>query len=170
MFVDNVPDSANRRRGGIRLSQHPGDLVGDFEEVMSRFQRVMQRKSVNHSLGLTASQGFILRYLSKTENVKASDIARISGLSPGAVTQVCDELVREGLVTRTRSETDRRVVHIRITDQGRALVDKMKEIRREELKTIFTKLGSEDTKNFVRIVRRVVDIVEEDLAKRSGCE
>lgn len=132
----------------------------EFEEIMSRFQRVMQRHAAIKDFGLTSSQVYILRYLEKSPHAKASDIAKTSGLSPGAVTQVCDELVREGLVDRTRSQDDRRVVHVSITDSGRALVERFKEARREKMRFVLTQLGDQDAKEFVRIIGRIVDIVE----------
>jgi MarR family 2-MHQ and catechol resistance regulon transcriptional repressor len=40
----------------------------------------------------------------------------------GNVTYVMDRLEGQGLVARYRSETDRRVVHARLTDEGKAMV------------------------------------------------
>ncbi|KPV43678.1 MarR family winged helix-turn-helix transcriptional regulator [Alicyclobacillus ferrooxydans] len=131
-----------------------------FEEVMSRLQQIMKMHYPGKDSGLTASQLFILRLLMHSEQAKASDIARASGLSPGAVTQVCDELVKEGLVQRTRSQDDRRVVHIQITDEGRAVFQKIRQTRSDKIKLILTRLGDHDAKEFVRIIGRVVDIVE----------
>ena len=137
-----------------------------FEELMSRLQQIMKTKHASKDFGLTASQMFILRFLMYSSQAKASDIARASGLSPGAVTQVCDELVKDGLVERTRSQDDRRVVHIQITDQGRELVDRFRKTRSEKMKFILTRLGEEDATEFVRIIGRVVDIVEKDLEEQ----
>ncbi|QSO45964.1 MarR family winged helix-turn-helix transcriptional regulator [Alicyclobacillus mengziensis] len=133
-----------------------------FEELMSRLQQIMKARHVDKDFGLTASQMFILRFLIHSSQAKASDIARASGLSPGAVTQVCDELVKDGLVERTRSQDDRRVVHIQITNQGRELVDRFRKNRSEKMKFILTRLGEKDATEFVRIIGRVVDIVEKD--------
>ena len=43
------------------------------------------------------------------------------------VTRLIDRMVKDGLVTRSRSAADRRVVLVRLTDAGRALVDALDE-------------------------------------------
>lgn len=61
-----------------------------------------------------------LRCLNLLEHgpLAASEIARRTGLSSGAVTALVDRLERAGFVKRQRSETDRRSVYIRIADEA----------------------------------------------------
>ncbi len=46
-------------------------------------------------------------------------------VSSGAITQRPDRLESEGLVQRTPSKSDRRVVHSTLTDEGLALIDQV---------------------------------------------
>jgi DNA-binding MarR family transcriptional regulator len=46
------------------------------------------------------------------------DIAHLSGLSRAAVSSVVNTLERDGLVTRSRESDDRRVVTVRLTEEG----------------------------------------------------
>jgi DNA-binding MarR family transcriptional regulator len=144
---------------------HPYDeekQARQLDDLMARLQRTLTVKAPPVSLGLTASQIYILRYLDRCHIAKASDIARVSGLSPGAVTQVCDELVRQGLVERERSSDDRRVVHIRITTQGREKLEAIRKLRMERLKKVLEQLHPEDVDHLIRIMGRILDIVEEE--------
>jgi DNA-binding MarR family transcriptional regulator len=50
-------------------------------------------------------------------------LSEILGHDPGALTRVIDGLERQGLVSRTRSLTDRRVVAIVLTPEGLAEVE-----------------------------------------------
>jgi DNA-binding MarR family transcriptional regulator len=52
-----------------------------------------------------------------------SELAYAADLSPASATEMLDGLAAEGLVKRERSEDDRRVVLISLTDRGRGLVD-----------------------------------------------
>ncbi|MCL6516561.1 MarR family transcriptional regulator [Alicyclobacillus sp.] len=144
------------------MSEH----LRQMEELLARLQRVMSAsKALMNEHGLTGSQVFILRFLDHCEQAKASDIARFAGLSPGAVTQVCDDLVRMGLVERLRSNDDRRVVYIRITEEGRQRLEKVRFIRGRRILSILNKLGPEDTREFVRLIGRFVEIAESELTK-----
>ncbi len=145
------------------MQQEPtGPSWQALEELFARFHRVMHSHFTSSTLGLTASQVFILRFLATCPQAKASDIAKAAGLSPGAVTQVCDELVRMGYVERSRSTDDRRVVYITITDSGRAKIDEIRKLRIQQADAILRQLGQSDAEEFVRIVKRIVEIVEKD--------
>lgn len=48
---------------------------------------------------------------------------KVPSLSLSSITVIVDKLVKEGLVDRVRSDTDRRVVRVQITEQGKDLYD-----------------------------------------------
>lgn len=131
-----------------------------LDDLFSRLQRFMQFQTVFKKYGLTATQAFILNYLDKHGQTKASDLAKVAGLSPGAVTQVCDELVRENHVDRTRSNTDRRVVYIEITEAGQQLLERIIRDRSLQFGQVLEQLSSDDAAEFIRIIRKVVLILE----------
>jgi DNA-binding MarR family transcriptional regulator len=61
-------------------------------------------------------------------------------LTHGASTGMVDRLIKLKLVDRVRSEEDRRVVYVSITDRGRELVERMRERRYSILKNIINSL------------------------------
>ncbi|WP_067933099.1 MarR family winged helix-turn-helix transcriptional regulator [Alicyclobacillus kakegawensis] len=135
--------------------------IRQFEDIMSRFQQIAHVHSQVKKFGLTTSEMFILRYLDACDRAKASDLARVVGLSPGAVTQVCDELVKSGFVDRTRSEEDRRVVYIAITNQGKQKLEHIRSVRIQKWRSILEQLGPDDAATLLRILQRVVDLIED---------
>jgi DNA-binding MarR family transcriptional regulator len=64
----------------------------------------------------------VLRILVAQDGLKASEVADRAWSSPGTQTSVVNTLVRDGFVERRADETDRRVVRLYITDQGRAVI------------------------------------------------
>src|SRR6516162_6311354 len=64
----------------------------------------------------------VLRVLMDTDGLKSSEVADRGWSSPGTVTSVVNTLARDGFVERRPDETDRRVVRLYITEQGRAVV------------------------------------------------
>ncbi|MCL6444947.1 MAG: MarR family transcriptional regulator [Alicyclobacillus sp.] len=143
------------------MSEETTGQLRRLEDLMARLQRLMQAKT-GHPGGLTLSQVFVLRILDHRGQAKASDIAKITGLSPGAITQVCDELERLQFVSRSRSSDDRRVVHIALTEAGR---QKLEEIRRERtarMRQLFEYLGPEDVEQLIRIIERIVQAFDMD--------
>lgn len=79
--------------------------------------------------GLSGPQYNVLRILrgARPEGLRCSEVAaRMVSRDPD-VTRLLDRLERAGLVSRSRSPQDRRVVAARITAKGVALVDRLDE-------------------------------------------
>ncbi len=131
-----------------------------LDDLFVRLQHAKSGQSLSKKFGLTPTQAFILWHLGKNGQAKASDLAKVAGLSPGAVTQVCDELVRENLVVRTRSIDDRRVVHIEISEAGQAIILEIQNERTKLMRLIFETLSLEEADIYLRVIGSVVDILE----------
>jgi DNA-binding MarR family transcriptional regulator len=131
-----------------------------LDDLLTRLSRALRVQFFRNANGLTASQVFVTSFLSKRERAKASEIAKVAGLSPGAVTQVCDELVRLGLVERERSDADRRVVYVQLTEAGRQRVEQIRRQRAERIMDIVRQLEQEEVETFERVLHKVVGILE----------
>ncbi|WP_371826328.1 MarR family winged helix-turn-helix transcriptional regulator [Alicyclobacillus fastidiosus] len=135
------------------------DQVRRLDNILERLFRAMKAHG-GIETGLTTTQLFVMRYLSYKDDVKSSDIARMAGLSPGAITQVCDELVRLGYVERTRSKDDRRVVFVTLTEEGRAKVKAWLARRAVRLSQLLDKMGRKDADALTELLERLVNVVE----------
>jgi DNA-binding MarR family transcriptional regulator len=71
--------------------------------------------------GLTSVQWAPLMIISRGGNPTAASLARDLNTDTGAMTRMLDRLEAKGLLQRTRSSTDRRVVELTLTEQGREL-------------------------------------------------
>src|SRR4051812_30056279 len=72
-------------------------------------------------LGITSAQASIIFMLASCRSLAAADLAREYGINESAVTRLIDRLEKRGLITRVRSEEDRRVVRLALTLEGREL-------------------------------------------------
>lgn len=99
--------------------------------------------------GLTMPQGSVLGVLLENGGeVKMTDIAGKLSLSNSTVSGIVDRLEKQRLVTRRRSEDDRRVVYVGITP-------KFMEIHREtveKLDRIFDNILSNGTQEEIRTI------------------
>ena len=86
--------------------------------VLQSLLSQMDRGLLPHDL--THAQWVPLFRLAKGDCGTVAELARDASLDPGAMTRALDRLVAKGLVRRERSEHDRRLVQIALTDAGRA--------------------------------------------------
>lgn len=77
--------------------------------------------------GLDAASFDVLATLRRSgpaHRMTPAALTRSAMVTSGAITQRLDRLQARGLVTRTPSESDGRVVHVALTDEGRELIDR----------------------------------------------
>ena len=87
-----------------------------------------QSKKVERETGLTGPQLWAIKVIAEAAPIKVSELARCMYLHPATVVGILDRLEGRGLVSRTRSQEDRRVVEIELTGQGKELVAKAPEV------------------------------------------
>lgn len=95
------------------ISRHMMTLVASYAKLLDN--------------SLTAPQYLILQSLAKQDMQTSSYFAGMLDVTLSAITNLTGKLVQKGYVERIASETDRRQVFLRITDQGRAVEEQMLE-------------------------------------------
>ena len=95
-------------------------LYRTLDAVMPRF------RSIFGKFGLTEQQWRVLRVLWEMDGAALSDLADLTRIPAPSLVGVVDRLAKSGLVERRRSETDRRVVFIHATDEGKKLEEKVR--------------------------------------------
>ncbi len=115
-----------------RLSPPPSKLTIDEAQHLADFVLFSQRNCIL-KLSPELSQGrvsypqfFLLTYLAEEECLSMSSIARMMGHSTAAATGMVDKLQELGHLKRYTAAADRRKIMVRITDQGRELIERMR--------------------------------------------
>lgn len=72
--------------------------------------------------GLTLQQMHVLMELMRTPGLTAGQLSDQAGILRTNFPSVCRKLEDRGLIERQRSQTDKRSLRLRVTDEGRALL------------------------------------------------
>lgn len=83
-------------------------------------------KPLLQALNLTYPQYLAMLVLWENDGITVGELSQHLLTDPGSVTPLLKRLEAEGLLTRTRSSQDERVVELRVTVKGRALQEKAK--------------------------------------------
>ncbi len=89
---------------------------------MPRFGRVGWQAA--HECGMTSPERGRLLWVIGDKSVRAGLVAQRLKLSAGAVTELVESLVRDGLVRRDTDPDDRRVVVLTLTAEGRRVCER----------------------------------------------
>ncbi|HEY8597980.1 MAG TPA: MarR family transcriptional regulator [Thermomicrobiales bacterium] len=102
------------------------------------------------SPGLRMPQLRALLRVARDEGLTMGDLARQLGVSFAAATQVVEQLVGLQLVTRERSEADRRVVRLKLTEQAHEQIDEAITRRSRQVREVCAQLSPEEARAFAR--------------------
>ena len=100
-----------------------GMVLGRTEQLKNR---ILDRHLEPH--GVTAQQFKVLVMIARFCAETPADICRMLNLDSGSMTRMLDRLEQKNLLSRARSEADRRQVRLVLTDEGKALSDLLPEI------------------------------------------
>lgn len=98
------------------------DLGRAFKGCLAAVRRMRGRETRRGPDELSDAQYGLLFGLRDHESLPTNELACLADLSAATATEMLDGLVAAGLVSRMRSDRDRRVVLISLTDHGHELV------------------------------------------------
>ena len=95
--------------------------------------------------GISRPQWAVLIVLHRSEQegaggMRLRDLGERLFIQPPSVTGVVDRLEREGLVARSQSDDDLRVRRVRLTDEGRAMIERVLAVHAREIQAIMSGL------------------------------
>jgi DNA-binding MarR family transcriptional regulator len=91
----------------------------------------------------------------KKEGVSVKELAEISGVTPGAITQFTDALVARGLVMREGDPADRRVVKLKVT---KSAIEQFERFRQEHLSSFaktFEVLSDDEIQQLITLMGKI---------------
>ncbi len=122
-------------------------------------------KEVARQHGLTGPQVTAIKVLENFGALSLTDLSARMSSTNSTMTGIADRMERDGLVERIRSETDRRVVQIALTEKGRALAAQIPVASMALFADALRSLDERDRRDLTRILRKLTDEVTELLRK-----
>lgn len=105
---------------------------------------------------LSKTEIFSILYLDKRKEITMTELVEYINVPMSTATGIVDRLVRKGYIARERSETDRRIVVLRLTDEGLRLIQNLKDLIYKYLDMILTDLTDEEKQFLARIALKIV--------------
>ena len=136
----------------------------EISEVIDNLRRSIKAineysRNAEKETGLTGPQLWAIKIVAGSAPIKVSDLARRMYLHPATVVGILDRLESKGLVQRTRSTEDRRVVEIDLTAQGRVVVGQAPEVAQGMLVKGLESLSREKLSHVSESMREIVRIL-----------
>lgn len=106
---------------------------------------------------LTFVQWVVLIKLREGTAATASDLCRQLRYDNGAITRLLDQLESREFIERRRSESDRRVVHLELTANGRRKVNELLPLIVDRLNLVLGDFSKTEFAELVRLLTKLID-------------
>lgn len=131
--------SAAERRLRTRDHRRPGDLT---------YAQIRSLAALHHEGEMTAGQ-----------------LAKAAELNPASVTAMLDHLEEAGVLRRTRSESDRRVYNVSLTDAGRELVARKQSAWQAKWEAKLDAVSERDLHAAAQVIEQITELYVEISAR-----
>jgi DNA-binding MarR family transcriptional regulator len=125
-------------------------------------------KEVARRYGLTGPQVTVIKMLEAFGDLSLTELSGRMRAKNSTLTGIVDRMQRDGLVERARSEEDRRVVLIRLTERGRALAAEVPIASMQIFGTALRSLSREERATLRQLLRKVSDSVRTEVSRTEG--
>lgn len=131
-------------------------MLDELETAYRQFSRFVSSQWSRYAAPpVTPSQAWVLEILEERGKQKAGQLADVMNVTCGAVTGLVDKLSAEGYVVRVRAEEDRRIVYVSITESGRAVLEHVRNMRKDITARLFSCLTEEEQRQLARMFRKI---------------
>jgi DNA-binding MarR family transcriptional regulator len=136
----------------------PDNPFRELIRIFGLFERQMNPYFAR--FGVSGAQWGVLRQLHRAEQeglagLRLTDLSERLLVRPPSVTGVVDRLERVGLVHRDSVSTDLRVKQVRLTSQGRSVVERVLEVHPSQIERVLSGLSSKEQGELGRLLYKL---------------
>lgn len=129
-----------------------GLLVSLFNSVLDTEAKAIITKDF---MDISENDMHIIEAIGLNKPKKVSEIAKSLNVTPGTMTVNIDSLEKKGYATRARSESDKRVVFISLTDKGRKAFFHHRDFHKKMIKSAVANLTDDERDALMRCLTKL---------------
>jgi DNA-binding MarR family transcriptional regulator len=113
---------------------------------------------LSREIGESPGRFATLTLIGENPGISQSTLGHAAGRDKSSMTPVIDDLVRRGLVSRTRSDDDRRTYRLNLTAAGAKTLSRLMACARRHERNLDRIIGPRERARFLRALKRVQGI------------
>ena len=153
--------SAEPRADDAITFKRANDLIGVIHRCMRRFFESQMKH-----YDITPPQFEVLLTLWHEDGLVLSELGRRLSRDGPTITGIIDRMEKKKLVTRRRSQKDRRVIQVFLTSKSWEVKENLMEMQREASNDITIDLTSDDIATLERLLYRVMVNIENKIVPK----
>jgi len=104
------------------------DLLQQILEQISSVMKQVHREVMPRDFFLSPPQAKLVMLIDKHSeaSISVKELAQLADITPGAITQFMDALIKKDMVRREADPADRRIVRLKLTPSAKGQIDNFK--------------------------------------------
>jgi MarR family transcriptional regulator, organic hydroperoxide resistance regulator len=160
--IPSIIEILQKRTTVASTAESPDESARLLGYLDTLFRRLMlpRRSGDEAALEISREEIRALVILDSGERIMMSSLAESLAVPLSTATHTVDRLVAKGLVLRNRSEEDRRVVQVEMSDYGRKLQDEFREKRKLMACSWLEPLSSGEREIFLELMEKITRLAK----------
>jgi DNA-binding MarR family transcriptional regulator len=138
-----------------RLDRRAADLQVLIQDILERFHSVNAEAANGPHVALNMQELRVVEFLGNEGPRMMRQLAEHLTVAVNSMTSIADSLEQKGLVRRQRSDEDRRVVRVELTDSGREIYQSLREVNLQLFRTLLRALTEDEQEMFMALFRKI---------------
>ncbi|WP_254611202.1 MarR family transcriptional regulator [Paenibacillus sp. JMULE4] len=132
------------------------EAMDHFNETFLRYKmKLLDAHHKDPQLRMNGTKYHILITIYQRQSCMVTDISRHLHLSSGATTISLNQLEKDNLIERLRSNEDRRTVMVTLTPNGKRFIETVLDVRNRLLAEMIEPLSSEEQDQLFHIIAKI---------------
>ena len=137
------------------LDRRAADLQDVVQDILKQFQCVNAAAANGPHVGLNMQELRVVEFLGIEGPRMMRELAEHLAVAVNSMTSIVDSVESKGLVRRQRSEEDRRVIRVELTDAGREIYQSLVEVNLRLFRTMLGALTEDEQEIFMVLFRKI---------------
>ena len=157
-----VKNSVRPAEAGTARRRSPARKDRDLEMIVLQQFRLIFRSAKKHfqwvqeRVGVSGAQLWLLAEIGRRPGIRVTDVAKSMAVHQSTASNLIERLERDKLVLRQRSRQDQRVVHLSLTEAGRATIARAPRPLYGVLPDALSSLEQADLAQLQRVLEKLV--------------
>ncbi len=137
------------------LDRKAADLHDLVQDILKQFQEINATACNGPHVELNMQELRVVEFLGNEGPRMMRELAKHLAVAVNSMTSIVDSLERKELVRRHRSEEDRRVVRVELTDAGREIYQSLVEVNLRLFRSMLGALTQDEQEIFMVLFRKI---------------
>ena len=137
------------------LDRRAADLQEVVQDILKQFQSVNAAAANGPHAELNMQELRVVEFLGNEGPRMMRELAEHLTVAVNSMTSIVDSLEKKGLVQRHRSEEDRRVIRVELTDPGREVYQSLVEVNQRLFRSMLGALTQDEQEIFMVLFRKI---------------